>query len=155
MASHPPITLDTLIRDNRDRLEIGLATDIETGPLFKDFAPLGVVQGRLKNWRLIAIRDLDAAETTIHLLGTRVIEGGWITSPVVAVSKDSLVAKTRHSIYELVDRASGPPPTHMLLAVARAVREWGLDAKYGLRCATASEIAATIDLDLYLDTEFE
>jgi hypothetical protein len=143
----PEITLDTLIRDNRDRLEIGLASDEETAPLVKDFEPVGVSQGRLKDWRLIAIRHLMSGETTIHLLGTRSLEGGWITSLVDAVSKDLSIAKTRNSIYELVDRGSGPPPTHTLLAVARALREWGLETKYGLACATVSEIVAAIDLD--------
>ena len=144
MEQTRPIALDNLIRRNRHLIELGVARPDEWHPAVGAVEPSGRTP-TLKNWWIIALRDLQAGTASLHLLGTRPLQiGGWITSPIVRIAPDLSLCRTQNSLYQLSQPAEALPPTDMLMAVARALREWGIDEEYGLDAVAPEEIAYTL-----------
>jgi hypothetical protein len=141
MAGAPKIAVDCLVRRNRHLFEIELASETEVRALARDFLPAGPFRGRLRHWRLIVIRDLRTKKASYHLLGTRGLDGSWVTSAVVAIATDRLLAQTQDATYELRTRGIGEPPVKMLFALVGALRSWGYDAVYDLDLVSELELA--------------
>lgn len=131
-----PQTLDDIIRNNRDRAGIGLATEAELSAIPQDVGtrlPTDIIEG----WHLISLREraTDGTGTvSIHLLGwSRTRAVSWITSPVVALDRCRNQARTRSGTrYELGDPGHGEPDLELRLHVCRALRAWGLGSALGV-----------------------
>jgi hypothetical protein len=141
MTFDSAITIDSLIRKNRDLIEVDLATADERASVIDVFVPTGFLCGQLNDWHAVAIRDVVLKSTSIHLLGKHVIEGRLITSEVLAISPDRRVARTADSIYMLGVEADGDPPLDMLPTIADALVRWGFNRIYGLDVMTDDEFA--------------
>ena len=141
MAGSSKFAVDRLVRRNRDLLEVEIASEREMTALVRDFVPEGPFRGKLRNWRLIAIRDFRAKTTKYHFLGTQGLDGGWVTSEVVAIAPDRLLAQTQDATYELRTRGIGEPPVQMLSTLVGALRSWGYDAAYDLDLVPGLELA--------------
>ena len=82
-----PTTLDEIVTRNRDRIQIGLATESEVAALAAavDCGP-GAEKDVLNAWRLVAMRHLPSGNTVVQLLGDRIrARGPVITSPVLGL----------------------------------------------------------------------
>jgi hypothetical protein len=129
-----------LVRRNRELVEVGSATDEETLSLVR--AEIGCDgPAEVENWCVVAIRDLTAHTASFHLIGDRRLEcEKFVSPPVVAIAKDWRVCVTQSSAIALGHCSVGAPTPGVLIAIAKALREWGIDQEYGLDAVTPEEI---------------
>jgi hypothetical protein len=127
-----PTTLGELVRRNRDRLEVGLATEAElasvTGDLESRIAPVG----RIDDWRVVALRDRTVAQTSMHIIGRFQKTRARMTSDIAVLTPDRACVRTRNSLYMLGEQATGEPDLILLLHVAAVLHWWGVDRQYDL-----------------------
>jgi hypothetical protein len=127
-----PTTLDDIVRRNRDRFEVGLATAAELAAVTGGLDSPGTPRGRIDDWRVIALRHRAIHQTTLHLLGRFEDARAWLTSSVVAMAADHSRVRTRNSFYLHGLPAENEPDVTLLLHVAFVLRWWGLDQRYDL-----------------------
>lgn len=77
-----PATLCDLVRRNRDRLEVGLATAAEVAAVTGEVDASGMARGQIDDWHVVALRDRVADRVSLHMLGTHESGQAWITSDV-------------------------------------------------------------------------
>jgi len=141
MTRTGPITIDGLVRRHRDMIRVGEATPLERQAIAGDIEG-GRVDKPYEGWRVIAIRDLREDATTLHVVGRRDLSmGECVSSPLVRISPDETVCATNDGLVGLQGKATGAPTSDCLIAVARALREWGIDQEYGLDAVAPEEIA--------------
>lgn len=117
ISSQIPTSLDSIVRQNRDRAQIELATSWEITRL------AGVVERRppkrvLAEWRVVAIRYGD--QSSFHVLG-RVSESAEsiITSWITAIDLDAGLVRTANSVYGVIGGpADGQPDLEQVLHMA-------------------------------------
>lgn len=133
-----PHTLDEVIRANRDKLQLRLATGGEVATLTRVIPQVDELDGAIGNWRFVAFTSAfgDRRATHLRVLGdnARTGVGVKITSPVVAFDPGSrLVATRRGSIYRLVgDAGTGEPTMDHLLLLCAALWHWGVGDGFGV-----------------------
>jgi hypothetical protein len=138
------IGISDIIRSNRHLVEVGRATPEEIDALSDDFEPTGGVMGRIHDFHLVAIRNRSAGETTLHVLGV-LGANTWITSDIEKLAPQGTYVKTRNSAYELRSRGIGPPSIAAVLTVARALRTWGFNRRYGLQIVDDADLGGVRD----------
>jgi hypothetical protein len=130
-----PRSLDDIVRINRDRYQIGLATPDELAALVGS-VDLGRVKSTLDEWRFVAFRNVasDSApgrdralsDVSLSLLGRDAERRGLcITSQVRRIDRSSGLVMTRNSIYRLGSHGAGEPPSDHLIHVAAVTHSWG------------------------------
>lgn len=133
-------SIDELIRRNRNLIELDLAADAEVGPLLGDGAGLRGAKS-VQDWWLIAIRDLGAGATTVHVVGVAASSlEHWVSYPLEWMAPDLSSCRTAYGSDVLGRRASGPPTREALVAIVTVLREWGIEEEYGLDTPTPEEL---------------
>lgn len=140
LQSMIPGNLDDIIRANRDKMSLRLATDNEIAGLYK---PLIAPQTRsdITGWYIIArvfgeeLRKHAPSGTPpamFHLLGYR--DGQtWITSDIYNIDLDAGLVLTRNSIYRLSGpRGEGEPDEDLLIHICAAFHQWGFGRDLGV-----------------------
>jgi hypothetical protein len=131
-----PRSLDDIVRVNRDRYQLGIATPDEFAALVGNVEP-GRVKATLDQWRIVAFRNIasDLApgrdrvfdEVSLSLLGRDAERRGlWMTSQVRRIDQSSGLVLTRNSIYRLGFPGAGEPPSDHLIHVAAMTHVWGV-----------------------------
>ena len=132
-------SVDRLIRRNRNLIEVDLAADLEVLSLLGGGAGAPAVS--VRDWWLIAIRDLGAGATTIHVVGANSLSSEhWVSHPLEWIALDLSSCRSAYGSHTLGRWASGPPTPDALVAIVVALREWGIDEEYGLDTVTPEEI---------------
>jgi hypothetical protein len=126
-----PASLDDIVRTNRHRFEVGLATEAEIAAVTGCVPSTGAAKGVIDDWRLVALRDRPARLVTLHVLG-RFDSYAWMTSYVSVLSADRARVRTKNSLYGLGRPGAGEPELPLLLHVAHTLKRWGFDEHYGL-----------------------
>lgn len=127
-----PRRLDDVVRANREKLQLRLATDAEIVTLTRVIPFVDELNGEISDWRFVAFTSAFNNQRTTHLrvLGNNARRGVGvkITSPIVALDPGSgLVATRRGSIYRLVGKGGvGEPTVDQLLLVCAALWHWGV-----------------------------
>jgi hypothetical protein len=127
-----PSSLDDIVRRNRDRARIGLATEEDLRALEATIGPLPP-KDTINGWHMIAIQlsDGDGTVTAVYLLG-RTRSTPWITSKLTGLDRAARRVRTHSgSIYELGTPASGEPDAGLLLHICAALWQWGLGPMMG------------------------
>lgn len=122
-----PMTLDDIVRRNRDLFEVDFATEAELGAVTGGVDLFSRPRGRIDSWRVIALRDHVHPVVTLHVLGRFQDSRAWMTSPVAVMTPERSFVRTRNSLYALGEAAQGEPDITLLLHVAFVLRHWGLD----------------------------
>jgi hypothetical protein len=139
MTRSGPITLDRIVRRNRDLIELGIATPTEQRAITEDIH--GAAGTSCVEWRLIAIRDIRSGAASLHVVGkVHFNPGQWISPPLVGISADERLCATDDGCIGLEQRAAGEPASDGLIAVARALHEWKIGHEFGLDAVTPEEI---------------
>jgi hypothetical protein len=136
-----PRSLDDIVRANRGRFQIGLATADEVALRSARIA-LRPTRDTLDAWRIIAFRTLDlpssadsggvAANSQLSLLGRAAgLRCTRITSEVLQIDLDNGLVQTRNSLYRLGVKGTGEPPQHHLIQVCAAAHSWGFGGFIG------------------------
>ncbi|MDB5411530.1 MAG: hypothetical protein JWL84_6442 [Rhodospirillales bacterium] len=130
-----PRSLDDVVRANRDRFQIGLATAAEAAARAARIAP-ACTRDTIEVWRIIAFRsldppnDIDAGEvpgnSLLSLLGqSSRMKRGWITSQIMQIDFENRLVQTRNSLYALGVEGAGEPPADDLIHLSAACHIWG------------------------------
>lgn len=134
-----PQSLDDLVKTNRDRLQLGLATAEEIASRAARIAP-GPVVGTIEQWRLVAVRwfrpstdaerEIDYVRLTLlgEALEARLT---CATSEVVQIDLAGGLARTQDYLYRLGVRGKGEPPVEHLRCIAAAAHSWGWGESIG------------------------
>ncbi|MBU0594480.1 MAG: hypothetical protein KKH74_12195 [Gammaproteobacteria bacterium] len=129
-----PKILDDIIRENRDKAELRLATEEEVCALFTTLKP-GPVKQRIDDWYFINLHIKPLSQSQLILLGYLKGEGlPWITSVVTGIDlKNHLVTTRSGSIYAIGNRGKEEEPDSQLLATVCAVmHKWGMGTFLGV-----------------------
>jgi len=129
-----PKTLDDIIRENRDKAEIRLATKEEVCALHTSIAP-GTVKKNIEDWYLINLYIKLSSQSQVILLGYIQDEGSpWITSVVTGIDLENHLITTRSgSLYAIGNRGEEEEPDSQLLATTCAVmHKWGMGPFLGV-----------------------
>jgi hypothetical protein len=129
-----PATLDAIVTRNRERCEIGLATEAEIEALHGDIdAPASREKDLLTDYRFIAFRIQQCRTTRLVLLGEAMRQAVILcTSEVQVLSRNGSCVRTRNSIYRLAGQGEGEPPVAHLLHFCATLHEWGLGPILGV-----------------------
>jgi hypothetical protein len=97
--------LDDIIRKNRDRCRLALATNEELATLESSVASLSV-QDSLTHWQILVIHitQEDGAQVASPRLVGRLEKSGqsWITSNVLSFDSSTGLVQTRSSVYRVI-----------------------------------------------------
>jgi len=131
-----PSALDDIVRANRDKVELALASEEQLAPLSKSVAATNQVRGAISDWRFIAM-TVDIPERrlwmeNVYLVGVH--EGhDWITSAIQSIDRERMLVRTRNSVYRLIgDPGIGEPDTGALLGICSAFTAWGWGPMLGV-----------------------
>jgi hypothetical protein len=137
-----PRSLDDIVRRNRDRCRIGLATPDELTVRAAKIPPQRTRQ-TISEWRMIAIRaiglepdvEIDGflGNSCVALLGQVAdLQRLWITSAVLRIDADAGLVRTRNSLYRVSGAAAaGEPDEAALIFLCATLHRWGVGAFLG------------------------
>ncbi|TCV81216.1 hypothetical protein [Sulfurirhabdus autotrophica] len=122
-----PKSLDNIIRQNREMAELRLATDAEISAIEKNIQGQDMVKDAINDWRLISLCVKTLNLSQVLLLGKSEQEKcPWITSQVISVDFGrGLVYTKSGSLYKLLNRGEGEPPSEDLIRICAALHLWG------------------------------
>ena len=122
-----PLSLDDVIRENRNEIQLRLANVKEIDTVAKKIDLPFHVKDEMDDWRLISLINKINGTTNILLAGDSKTEHQpCITSPIVAIDFEQGIAFTQnHSVYKLGNRGLGEPPKFNLLCIGAAIHAWG------------------------------
>lgn len=129
-----PKTLDDIIREHRDKVEVRLATEEEVCALHTSIAP-GTVDKNIEDWYLINLHNKLSSQSQVMLLGYIKDEGfPWITSVVTGIDlKNHLITTLSGSLYAIGNRGKEEEPDSQLLAATcAAMHKWGMGPFLGV-----------------------
>lgn len=126
LAELMPRNLDGVIRKQRDRVALGLATEVELQALAARI-PDGQLKDIIDDWRLVSLRDLNAGVAHVILLGYSQFEATpWTTSAVTALDQAAGLVRTRSgSLYSLGVHGEGEPDSQQLIHLCATLHHWG------------------------------
>jgi hypothetical protein len=130
-----PRSLDDVVRANRDRFQIGLATAAEAAARAARIEP-ACARDTIEAWRIVAFRIRDprddadaggqAGRSRLSLLGqSSRMKRGWITSQIMQIDFANRLVQTRNSLYALGVAGAGEPPADDLIHLCAACHIWG------------------------------
>lgn len=124
---HIPVTLDDIIRKNRELVELCLSTAEEIRALGGEIRPGPPVKGIVDDWRIISLRAKRSGRAQVVLLGhSRTENAPWITSAIVRIDLPRNYVLTKSgSLYELGSQGNGEPPRLQLIHVCATLHQWG------------------------------
>ena len=129
-----PKSLDDVIRKNREKFRLALATEDELAKLESN-VPDASVRYTLTDWQVIMLHATleDGAKIASPRLVGSVVETGesWITSHVISMDTDKSLVKTRNSFYRVVGPRVGEEKLD-LLNICIALHQWGLGSHFGV-----------------------
>ena len=129
-----PKSLDDVIRKNREKFRLALATEDELAKLESN-VPDASVRYTLTDWQVIMLHATleDGAKIASPRLVGSVVETGesWITSHVISIDTDKSLLKTRNSFYRVVGPRVGEEKLD-LLNICIALHQWGLGTYLGV-----------------------
>jgi len=128
-----PKSLDEIIRVNRHRVELRLATDQELSAIAGD-VPASAEKDELSDYRLVSILIQNPPTVSVHLLGKCSTGQSWATSGVVTLDLTHGYALTRAgSLYKLqgMPKADQPDSSDLIFFCA-LMNQWGLGNLLGL-----------------------
>jgi len=131
LANLPTRLLD-LIRQNRERVSVGLATEAEAQALIGNVEPSKPIKAHIDRWHMVAIRIRDTGQASFHLVGWTSLFNSLVTSDVVVLDRDRARVETLNSTYQLGEPQTGEPDLHLVGQVAHALRVWGINRRYSL-----------------------
>jgi hypothetical protein len=123
-----PKSLDDIIRANRDKMRLTLATDSDFLELTKPLDYTGQVRETLSPWYIIVRKVTGHPQVAAQLLGYTQRNLPWITSNIVGVDLDRGLVQTRNSWYGVDVNAlgRGEPGAELLATVCAHMRGDGL-----------------------------
>ena len=128
-----PKSLDDIVRENRDKLRLALATEEELKNLQAILTETSF-RYSLTRWNIVMLHLADGNRTVSspRLVG-QVSETGesWITSHVVSIDTAHGLVQTRNSVYRII----GPRAEEKdldLLRICGSLHEWGLGQLFGV-----------------------
>lgn len=129
-----PKSLDDIIRTNRDKFRLALATDVELAKLESN-KPDSPVKYTVTDWQVVVIHatlETGAKIASPRLVGT-VVETGesWITSHVISIDTGKSLVKTKNSFYRVVGLRVDEDKLD-LLTICIAMHQWGLGTYLGV-----------------------
>lgn len=128
-----PKSLDDIIRHNRDKVQLRLATDEEIFDLHQEITP-GQLKDAIDDWNLVALHQPELNTTLVFLLGDIRRNGHQrITSEVMGVDLDRQILITKSgSLYQLGTPKNGAPDVDQLYIVCAAFHAWGFGKMLGV-----------------------
>lgn len=129
-----PKTLDDIIREKRDLVELGLATTDEINALQTNIPQKYLVKDVIDDWRLIALRDKTSGQAQLLLLGYSQTENvSWLTSSVIQIDLDNHCIMTKSlSKYALGTKGEGEPSRGQLMHICATFHQWGSGTLLGM-----------------------
>lgn len=132
-----PKNLDDIVRANRDKCRLAIATDEERQALERDIpnAAARKVRHTLKGWNILMVHVTAGGTSTSlpKLLGS-VNETGqcWITSTVKGIDTRAGLVQTENSVYRVVGPRILEPDRHLLLHICVWLNQRGLGPYLGV-----------------------
>lgn len=132
-----PQSLDDVIRANRDKCRLALATDDEMTTLETGCSgsAMGSVRHTLTHWQVVMIHVSlgDGTRSSSPRLAGRVQETGqsWITSHVIGIDSDRGFVQTTNSTYRVIGSRVAEKELD-LLHICASLNYWGLGAYLGV-----------------------
>ncbi len=132
-----PKNLDDIVRANRDKCRLALATDEERHALERDLSSgaTGKIHHTLKGWNILMIHvTTGGASTSLPKLLGSVNETGqcWITSTVKGIDTRAGLVETENSVYRVVGQRESEPDRHLLLHICAWLNQRGLGRYLGV-----------------------
>ena len=128
-----PKSIDDVVRENRDKLRLALATEDELKALETTIADVSV-RHQLEGWNVLMLHATTASGqvSSPRLIG-RVVDSGesWITSHVVGIDFGRGLVQTKSSLYRIIGPRADETDTD-LLRICAAMHEWRLGDHYGV-----------------------
>lgn len=128
-----PKSIDDIVRENRDKLQLALATEDELKALETSISD-APVKHQLVGWNVLMLRATAASGqvSSPRLIG-RVVDSGdsWITSHVVGIDCEQGLVQTKSSLYRIIGPRADEKDTD-LLRICAAMHEWRLGNHYGV-----------------------
>lgn len=135
-----PKSLDDIIKTNRDRAQLSLASEEEIKKLHKGDINESRALSVMRKVRIIKLTLNSGANSASAFYALGYISGdSWITSAISGIlideGKTSGVVQTKNSVYQLEEMEQTEPPFELLTQVCVALREWGINARFDLGVA--------------------
>lgn len=126
-----PQGLDDIIRTNRDKVQLRMATDHEIMAMHENIGP-GPEKDMLDSWNLVVIEILSTGTKALKLLGTGRDGYPWITSRVIKVDLDrGYVITKSNSLYRLGVKG-GEPTFEQLALLCASLHSQGMGSYLGV-----------------------
>lgn len=128
-----PTGIDDIVRANRDKLRLALATGDELKALETPIADASV-KHQLAGWNVLMLHATTASGqvSSPRLIGRAVDSGeSWITSHVVGIDFERGLVQTKSSLYRTIGPQADEKDTD-LLRICAAMHEWRLGTYYGV-----------------------
>lgn len=132
-----PKNLDDIIRANRDKFRLAIATDEERQALERDLPNEAArkVRHTLRGWNILMLHvTTGGTSTSLPKLLGNVNETGqcWITSTVKGIDIRAGLVQTENSVYRVVGQRESEPDRHLLLHICAWLNQRGLGRYLGV-----------------------
>lgn len=132
ISSLIPRKLDDIVKQNRDKVSLRLASDSEIRAMKAEIIFDNIPRATLDDWRLVAV-EFHSHHTDLILIGKRRDnEYPWVTSVVREVDLERNVLRTENSFYGLGVRGTGEPASYLLMCICAALHKWGIGKSLGV-----------------------
>lgn len=128
-----PSSLDDIVRENRDKLRLALATEEELKNLHTILSQTSF-RHSLTRWNILMLHVTEGHRTVSspRLIG-KLSESGesWMSSHVLSIDAEHGLVQTRNSVYRII----GPRAEEKdldLLRICGSLHEWGLGQRFGV-----------------------
>ncbi|MFH1493367.1 MAG: hypothetical protein ABIG70_01040 [Pseudomonadota bacterium] len=129
-----PKTLDDIIRQNRDKAELRLASDEEKNALFASIQP-APIKNQIEKWYFITLFSKPSNNSQVILLGYIADSGyPWITSAVEGIDFEHRLVVTKSGSYYALKglEGMGEPSLDLLTSICSAMHGWGMGDYFGV-----------------------
>ncbi len=128
-----PKSIDDIVREHRDELQLALATAAELKALETTLTD-GPVAHRITGWNVLMLHMSSERGrlSSPRLIGLVVdTRESWITSHVLGIDFRKGLVQTKNSFYQITGPRAAEEDTD-LLRICAALHEWRLGARYGV-----------------------
>lgn len=129
-----PKTLDDIIRQNRNKAEIRLASDEEKNAPFASIQP-APIKNQIEDWYFISLFPKPSNSSQVMLLGyIPDSRYPWITSTVEGIDLEHGLVITKSGPYYMLKGSEGvgEPPLDLLTSICSAMHQWGMGDYFGV-----------------------